>query len=476
MNSNPTPASSRTQHRFNYLIFVFALVGLSLVQVLVWNLILFPQWTAKDHLNGALRQNFLLSVASNTTGVSGSSISQSPLRNGANSIYRGTSQGGTTTIAYAISFTSCNDVSSGLLIDAAAVLKHSIHSNSIKSSTKSSKYDYQMFAFVHPDAKPCFFSEGNNESILETRLGYRVLIRDTPIDVTKISSEFLKTTVVKRGCCGEKEFIKLYAYELVSYEIVVHLDLDTLILHPLDDLFDAMLEPQNDLVRNRLQIMYPGTQQIPKHIKAFFTRDYGMISPGKKQVPVQGGFLIVRPNITVLEEFKSIILTHEHRRGSGWGGSGYGGFYGAQQIQGLVPYYYDVLHPGNAVELNPCQYNNMAQSLHGSPNNPDHRGKCRTLESPCEDCFAVDPKIVKTFHFTNCPKPWLCHVPPQGTHIHSMCRFMIHEWYRMKKELDKVLNSNVCTSSDNQDINDVFCHCCRHSGQQGLKLFNFDTS
>ncbi|CAN0524351.1 unnamed protein product, partial [Scytosiphon promiscuus] len=37
-------------------------------------------------------------------------------------------------------------------------------------------------------------------------------------------------------CCGADEFIKLHAYTLMEFHRVVHLDVDTLVLHPLDQL------------------------------------------------------------------------------------------------------------------------------------------------------------------------------------------------------------------------------------------------
>lgn len=39
-----------------------------------------------------------------------------------------------------------------------------------------------------------------------------------------------------RRCCGADEFIKLHAYTLTDYHRVVHLDADTLIFHPMDEL------------------------------------------------------------------------------------------------------------------------------------------------------------------------------------------------------------------------------------------------
>lgn len=37
-------------------------------------------------------------------------------------------------------------------------------------------------------------------------------------------------------CCGADEFIKLHAYTLTDFHRVVHLDADTLVLHPMDEL------------------------------------------------------------------------------------------------------------------------------------------------------------------------------------------------------------------------------------------------
>jgi len=226
------------------------------------------------------------------------------------------------TIAYAISLTSC---SSSALLDGAAVLKHSIHKNSIRNVTSTSLYDYKMYAIVHPNAAKC-------SQPLQTHLGYQVLVRDTPFNVSDISSQFLRETVVKRGCCGEKEFIKLWVYTLELHSIAVHLDLDTIVLHPMDELFDSMLSISVDsnavLPIMKREMLTGAVQVVPSTIHAYFTRDYVMTPPGTKHLPVQGGFLIVRPNRTAFEEYIEVVLHHEFVHGRGWGRSGYGGFYG----------------------------------------------------------------------------------------------------------------------------------------------------
>ena len=133
------------------------------------------------------------------------------------------------TIAYAVTLTTC-----GLSVHGVAVLAHSIHLSSIRNFHESgSYYDYKLLAFVHPEAKHC----------TETfqKFGYEIQIHDTPFNVTDSASAILRHFMPKTGCCGEKEYLKLYSYLQFDYPIVVQLDLDALILKPMDHLFDVML-------------------------------------------------------------------------------------------------------------------------------------------------------------------------------------------------------------------------------------------
>ena len=52
---------------------------------------------------------------------------------------------------------------------------------------------------------------------------------------------FLREHIPISGCCGEEEYPKLYAYALSESPIMVHLNLDSLVLRPMDDLFHVML-------------------------------------------------------------------------------------------------------------------------------------------------------------------------------------------------------------------------------------------
>jgi hypothetical protein len=350
------------------------------------------------------------------------------------------------TIAYAVSVTACKNPLD--LFEGAAVLKHSIHLSSIRNPNSTSKYDYQLIAFVHPNATDC-------ESTLD-QLGYQVQILDTPVDVTQIkNNSAMVHRVMKSGCCGEKEFLKLYSFTLLDYPVAVHLDLDTAILKPLDDLFDVMLLPSN-ASKHIPAAMWnsttgtntngTGTHTFTHPVNAFFTRDYPMITPGRKveKVGMQGGFLVVRPDRKVFDEFCKIIMSGAFVPGPGWGGEKlrYGGYFGAAQIQGLVSYYYGHFHPNTYIELNRCYYNQMAD-----PPRHEKNGRCMTGEKDCQDCRDTDMKDIYSVHYTLCQKPWWCPSPDhkwlsekvwkgnQG----ELCMKFHHEWHRIRHDLERKL-------------------------------------
>lgn len=291
----------------------------------------------------------------------------------------------TTTIAYAVSITGCGGDQTSLM-DSAAVLKHSIHLTSIHGNM-GGRYDYKMYAIYHPVAASC--------AQTLAPLGYELLERETPIKVSEIQGDFLRSKIEQNGCCGEKELIKLEAYTLtqhgasqflvdgvtlfvhdVANEIeyflthytflpslflaaVVHLDLDVLVLQPIDALFDVITKGKSsdyDLSQF-IKVQWPD-KPFPDKVDAFLTRDYNMHPPGGKYPLVQGGFLVIRPDMKIYQEFVEIVKEGDYRQNGGWGGL-VGRGYGGMTIQGLLPYFYDILHPDTFVELNHCVWNQM---------------------------------------------------------------------------------------------------------------------
>ena len=69
-------------------------------------------------------------------------------------------------------------------------------------------------------------------------------------------------------------------------------------------------------------------------------------------------------------------------------------------VQGLIGFYYGHFHPGQAVELNRCFHNNMADS----PRNSD--AECYSpISGHCVDCRLKKLEDIYSVHFTFCGKP-----------------------------------------------------------------------
>jgi hypothetical protein len=377
-------------------------------------------------------------------------------------------------VAYAVSLTGCG---SDLLTDGAAVLKHAVHLSSIHNTDSGSRYSYKMYAIVHPSALPCA------KQLFDA--GYTVLERETPVDVADIQGAYLKEHVEKNGCCGEKEFIKLHAYTLIDHPIVVHLDLDTLVMKPMDEIFDVMLQDsphevasqqlfdtvvyRQDDIEGRAACTFK-TLSMPSRVDAYFTRDYNMHAPKKKVALAQGGFLVLRPSLETYKEFQELIREGKFFSSGGWGGLGYSG-YGAMTFQGIIPYYYDQVRPGTSIELNRCIYNQMCDNPRDKKTvNDIVSGNCRDGREECEDCRKVNVDLVKTAHFTLCQKPWSCLNHKQDALQHRLCRKLHHEWFRVRSDLDQSLlgrDSTMKTVATGVFDSEHFFGYCRHSGEKG---------
>eukprot|EP00566_Odontella_aurita_P014977 CAMPEP_0113536520 /NCGR_PEP_ID=MMETSP0015_2-20120614/6304_1 /TAXON_ID=2838 /ORGANISM="Odontella" /LENGTH=340 /DNA_ID=CAMNT_0000435889 /DNA_START=616 /DNA_END=1638 /DNA_ORIENTATION=- /assembly_acc=CAM_ASM_000160 len=292
-----------------------------------------------------------------------------------------------------------------------------------------------MIAFIHPDAARC------SEDDL-SKLGYEVKIRGSPVAASEIRGKYLRHNIEKSGCCGEKELLKLYSYTLTEYPVVVHLDLDALVLQPMDELFDVMLDgPKSPALQT---ISVQSGQNIPNVVDAYFARDYmGVYWGGRKPVGVHGGFFVVRPSDAAFTELVDVVREGNYTLQDGWARSGHGRCHGGETIQGLLPYYYDILHPGTAIELNRCIYNAVVD------NPRDRKGNCIAGQDPnnCEDCRKAPLGHIKLAHFTYCQKPWLCRDldgPINWTSDNQtdrsairLCMGMQRAWFLMRKRLDE---------------------------------------
>ena len=226
-------------------------------------------------------------------------------------------------VAHVISLITCQKASRvrGFL-DALIILRHSIHKNSVHTAGSGSAYSYQMYAILHPDGG-CL-----PHVPLLKRLGYIPLVRTTPVNISDITTnDWYKNHVEGENCCGSKEFIKLYAYTLTDYPVVVHWDLDVAVLKPMDDLFDAMIFDKDSdrgrRARERLHVQRK-SRPLPDQIDAFYTRDVTSAQPWEKVQAIQGGFVVARPSMEHFEAYRSFILEANYTPGrgpkSGWGG------------------------------------------------------------------------------------------------------------------------------------------------------------
>ncbi|GKY98801.1 hypothetical protein MPSEU_000836300 [Mayamaea pseudoterrestris] len=400
-------------------------------------------------------------------------------------------------IAHVTSIIICkNEARVRGMMDALAVLRHSIHENSVHAHPNS-KYSYQMYAILHED-------NCNTPQILTLlkQLGYIALIKPTPVNVSAVRTDWYSTHVEGENCCGSAEFIKLYAYTLMNHPIYVHWDLDTAVLQPLDDLYDAILfdkdSPQGQAARSRIRVQRPHVQKIPDRIDAFLTRDVTSATPWEKVQAVQGGFIVARPSLEHFEQYLDMIRHTEYFRGrggtSGWGGLGYGGFQGAMAYQGVLAYFYDVLYKGHHVELDVCRYNQVvADVIWRGPDGSIHMHQCRdyphdgnyTRNTPengeCEDCRILPVEETITAHYTACKKPWECQVPTPFTprnkdHAYrfaeltnvTTCGKLFNKWFTYRLQLEQRIADKMGTSFNAPDgtfQTDFFRGYCKGRGQ-----------
>ncbi|KAL3915764.1 MAG: hypothetical protein SGILL_005494 [Bacillariaceae sp.] len=383
------------------------------------------------------------------------------------------------TIAHVVSLIKCTKQASVTgFLDAAAVLRHSIHLQSIHTPSSGSKYSYKMYAIVHETCR-------EHAKLLE-RLGYTSIVKPSPVTVDDITPGWYREHVEGENCCGSAEFIKLYAYTLMDHPISVHWDMDVALFHPMDDLFDSMIftkdSNEGKAARQRLvdgkQLQHSAVA-LPDTIEAFFTRDITSSQPWEIRQGVQGGFLVARPNQEYFDAYMKFIKEANYVKGrgntNGWAGLGYGGFQGAMAYQGAVAFFYDQVMKtlpsgsGNkqAVELNACTWNQVvADVIWRGPKRMEHFGQCRQYPQPgvdfkdntpengqCTDCRILAVDQVKSAHYTACKKPWECMLPkprvPKNpdeklrlkelTNI-TTCGLLFERWFDLRRDFEEKLN------------------------------------
>eukprot|EP00635_Sarcinochrysidales_sp_CCMP3193_P005337 CAMPEP_0118914976 /NCGR_PEP_ID=MMETSP1166-20130328/15216_1 /TAXON_ID=1104430 /ORGANISM="Chrysoreinhardia sp, Strain CCMP3193" /LENGTH=449 /DNA_ID=CAMNT_0006854615 /DNA_START=56 /DNA_END=1402 /DNA_ORIENTATION=+ len=325
------------------------------------------------------------------------------------------------TIAYAISVTK-----DGSYVDGAAVLAHS----AIRAHRGTqSRYGVALVAFVAPSV--------TSVAQLEV-IGYRVLVKELPVQVADIRGQYLRERISTNGCCGAWELLKLYSWTLTEYHRVVHVDMDVAILQNIDELFD---DDDDDEYAggsgSSSKTRWWRTEDGEDDVYALFTYDWTM-ARGKNK-PVQGGFILAKPSTAIYDALVDVVREGDFRANGGWGGTGAGQYWGGMTIQGLMPYFFETVRPGQGKALDECVYNNMAHNPRdvGGFN----KGRCRRDGSlhpaPCRDCRLVDVDDVKTVHFTICQKPWNC---ISATNVACpycpICAKLHKKWFDIRHEME----------------------------------------
>ncbi|KAG5188466.1 hypothetical protein JKP88DRAFT_304203 [Tribonema minus] len=307
------------------------------------------------------------------------------------------------TVAYAVTITRIDEGDAGqTLLDAIEVL-----GLSIDSVCRRSKYDCAKVAFVDPSVR------AERRGPLSA-LGWRVLERGVPLDIAQIEGEKLRNRIDKSGCCGASELIKLWAFSLTEYYRVLHLDVDALMLQPVDEL-------------------------IARDVELVYTTDVKM-APNAHNMPVQGGFLLCRPSQATFDELVGIVKKGDWAPNVGWARSGIGFFHGGPTIQGLLAYYYrhDRTLPNRALPP-PLLLSPPPPPLQGllayyyrflKPTELSYEAdRCafnHMWDTP--ECRSYAIGDVHSVHFTqSCPKPWVCTARRQAG-----CDALSARWYALR--------------------------------------------
>ena len=440
-------------------------------------------------------------------------------------------------IAYVVPIVYCGNDRGGQIgwksnhsfLDAAMIIHHSIRRNS-HPVHPTSNYSYEMIALVIVDSG----KEAKCEPTLDLlrTAGYKVRVRKEPVHhplwhirrnlpgrEKRGQGNATEPRIKSEPCCGPKEFIKLRAYQLIEYPVVVMLDMDAILLRPLDVLFDAMIYSgagaktmeEGDIMTSRRGeaareslveegLLAPtrysandkfAREQLPRQINAFYTRDWGSATPkGAKWVGLQGGFLVLRPSLQAYQSLVDILqdgnFVEGWGKGSGWGASGYGyHIYGAMTFQGLMAYYQEVNATIKGVELHSCKFNLMASNprmtsgsriSRSTPINQTSAGysdgRCRDARKNCDDvqCQTWDMARAYSVHYTHCRKPWTCPAPESNSLRRNTCAGMHREWFRVRQELEEELRKKGMLERDRESVAagkfevDSFLGYCNESG------------
>ena len=362
-------------------------------------------------------------------------------------------------VAYVIPILSCEESSSTpdenthlpagdvALYDAAAVLAHSIKKNSIHGSGSNSQYSFDLIAMFHPEVTTC---GGIDRSLLLKSLGYKIMVMDIPVPLKDMQSEYLRSSIGRVGDTGEKDWVKINVFSLEHYPIAVLLNIKTIIIQPLDELFNLFSRPKEDLQSIFSGQVVPTSKSHkdlePTELNLLFTRTYTSIEPQNFATGINTAFMILRPSLSTFNKMKDILKTASYNYANGWGAQeGRKSFYRSAQTGGFLSYFFTDIQPHTSLELDRCVYGNIADipfiRVEGNK-------VCRDTRLPfggdhCRDCRDAPTENIRSVNFAVCREPWSC----ISTSIMSpSCKNLHILWHQLRMDLGTVGGRHACTA------------------------------
>lgn len=202
-------------------------------------------------------------------------------------------------VAVCVLITKEPDAKGGFL-DAAATLAYSIEA-------AQSIHDLTLVALVHEAV-----SERTTD-IMEL-VGFTVVRQDVPIRNEEIRNEVIREQILKDGCCGMLELLKLWVWTWLEYDVVMSLDADMLFHGNFDQIFRVLYKEEDTAEMEVLRVAdkYPPKDEsvvlppIDDWEPFTLAWTHGASAERGNEL-MNGGFLIVRPNIVDFQNILEIV-------------------------------------------------------------------------------------------------------------------------------------------------------------------------
>ena len=241
------------------------------------------------------------------------------------------------------------------------------------------------------------------------------------------------------------DLIRLYAYELEEYDAVVLVDYDTLILRPIDEVIDLIMESG---VENQDDVVDQGDHTNDGGIDAVFSWEHipSLVNSNARASVINLSFFALRPSKLTFAQLVRSYLTSAFSEGRGWGSIGRGSFPGWMTTQGFLTYYYDEVANAAKVEVNRCSFGNSGEE--GNVNNSiliTNEGKVDCFggsDGQCKDCSKSNVEDVVVADLSYCRAPWEC--GDSGMEDSNGMTAENEQDEASSSTSDKVLSSGLC--------------------------------